>query len=582
MTCTGQRSPATCANQSRSIWPRIPGALETTCASPCGNMTTSPAPSCTDGPPGMAAQHVPAATTWYSITCSTPRNRSGAICRAGGASATQPLLPLTEKKTAPRRRTLRRTSESVSWSIQCDPVFRSGRQDARSTAASARLQWRTEEQVATTPGRAREGTAPKNEFTRRQGSEGRLLHSQRGASHELTDLLYARPRCPAASRRRCRGARRANQRRARHRRRRRLRGRAQGLERHRRSSPGGDRSLPERERRAGGGPLRGRASHAAQRAQRRPSHRRQRRRRRRPDDRPLGDACRRRRRCQAHGARRRRRAAQGRRRGGAGARAGDAARHQLDHRRRRPHARRRLRLADAPARPDDRQPAERARRHGRRLGANGIGARGARAVLGVARRRRQLRRRHLVRVRPPSGRPRGLCRLRRLSVRAGAPGPARLARLLRHRARRAERLDGVAQGAAAAVPARVGARHRGRHLSDRLRRRHGSGQARRRADRTLRRPDRRRARADAVRRLPGRLRSAPHGGRSQLLEDEQLQPAERCRDRRGDRRSGEPARRRVRGLRRPARRRDGARRGRRDRIRRSRRELHHERARALV
>ena len=44
---------------------------------------------------------------------------------------------------------------------------------------------------------------------------------------------------------------------------------------------------------------------------------------------------------------------------GAGARPGDAARHQLDHRRRRPHARRRLRLADAPPRPDDRQPARR-------------------------------------------------------------------------------------------------------------------------------------------------------------------------------------------------------------------------------
>ena len=55
-----------------------------------------------------------------------------------------------------------------------------------------------------------------------------------------------------------------------------------------------------------------------------------------------------------------------------------------------------------------------------------------------------------------SGRPGGLCRLRRLSVRAGAPGAARVARLLRHRARRADRLGGVAQGAAAAVPAGVG------------------------------------------------------------------------------------------------------------------------------
>jgi hypothetical protein len=98
--------------------------------------------------------------------------------RAGGASATQPLLPLTEKKTAPRRRTLRRTSESVSWSIQCDPVFRSSRQDARSRPRARALQRRTEEQVATTPGRAREGTAPKNEFTGRP--------SQRRASSSLT------------------------------------------------------------------------------------------------------------------------------------------------------------------------------------------------------------------------------------------------------------------------------------------------------------------------------------------------------------------------------------------------------------
>ena len=62
-------------------------------------------------------------------------------------------------------------------------------------------------------------------------SDRRLPHSQRGASHELTDLLYARPRRPAASRRRCRGARRPDQRRPPHRRRRRLRGGAQGLER---------------------------------------------------------------------------------------------------------------------------------------------------------------------------------------------------------------------------------------------------------------------------------------------------------------------------------------------------------------
>ncbi len=96
----------------------MPGALDTTCASPCGNITTSPANSCTDGPPGIAG---PAAAlrrrAWYSITCSTPRISSGASSFAGGASAAQSLLPLTLKKTAPRRRTPRSTSDSVSWLI---------------------------------------------------------------------------------------------------------------------------------------------------------------------------------------------------------------------------------------------------------------------------------------------------------------------------------------------------------------------------------------------------------------------------------------------------------------------------------
>ena len=43
----------------------------------------------------MPAQQLPCATAWYSITCSTPRISSGAISRAGGASAAQSSLPLT-------------------------------------------------------------------------------------------------------------------------------------------------------------------------------------------------------------------------------------------------------------------------------------------------------------------------------------------------------------------------------------------------------------------------------------------------------------------------------------------------------
>ena len=240
-----------------------------------------------------------------------------------------------------------------------------------------------------------------------------------------------------------------------------------------------------------------------------------------------------RRRRQAHGARRRRRAAQGLRSRGAGARPGDAARHQLDHRRRRPHARRRLRLADAPARHDDRQPA-RARRVVTADGAVRTASareepelfwalRGGGGNFGVVTSFEFA----LHPVGPevyagfvvyPFAQARQVLRAWR-DFSATAPDALSVWTVLRK---------------APPLPflPRVGARHRGRHLPDRLRRRHRGGQARRGAGRTLRRPDRRRARADAVRRLPGRLRSAAHGGRSQLLEDEQLRPAERCRDRR--------------------------------------------------
>lgn len=85
--------------------------------SPCGNITTSPANSCTAASPRMPAQQLPAAIAWYSITCSTPGIRSGPISLAVGASAAQAPLPLTWKNTAPRSRTARSTSDSVSWLI---------------------------------------------------------------------------------------------------------------------------------------------------------------------------------------------------------------------------------------------------------------------------------------------------------------------------------------------------------------------------------------------------------------------------------------------------------------------------------
>ena len=167
-------------------------------------------------------------------------------------------------------------------------------------------------------------------------------------------------------------------------------------------------------------------------------------------------------------ARRRRRPARRLRPRGAGAWPGHAARHQLDHRRRRPHARRRLRLADASATGmtiDNLLSATIVTADGSR--AHGVGDQRARPLLGAARRRRQLRRRHLVRVPPASGRTRGLGRAGRLSLRASAAGAACVARFQRHGTRRAERVDGAAQGAAAAVPARVGPRHRGRDLRPR-------------------------------------------------------------------------------------------------------------------
>ena len=85
----------------------------------------------------------------------------------------------------------------------------------------------------------------------------------------------------------------------------------------------------------------------------------------------------------------------------------DRRRPRLEHRRRGPHARRRLRLARAQARARLRQRArrrarDRARRAGPRLGRRASGA-----VLGAARRRRQLRRRDRARVRAAPGRARG-------------------------------------------------------------------------------------------------------------------------------------------------------------------------------
>ena len=75
----------------------------------------------------------------------------------------------------------------------------------------------------------------------------------------------------------------------------------------------------------------------------------------------------------------------------------------LEDRHRRPHARRRARLADAELRPGLRQPDRRGRRDRGRTGRARERERESDLLLGAARRRRKLRRRHDVRVPAASG-----------------------------------------------------------------------------------------------------------------------------------------------------------------------------------
>ena len=54
------------------VFLRKPGALETTCESPCGNTITSPAASRIGGPSTNPPQQPPLATRWNSIRCCAP------------------------------------------------------------------------------------------------------------------------------------------------------------------------------------------------------------------------------------------------------------------------------------------------------------------------------------------------------------------------------------------------------------------------------------------------------------------------------------------------------------------------------
>src|SRR5215472_9886193 len=95
----------------------MPGALETTCGSPCGMTAISPSSSLTGSnavSPTSEIQHEPRATTWNSIAYCAPGVISPAICAAAGASATQGDLATTSKNTEPDKCTAERTSDSAS------------------------------------------------------------------------------------------------------------------------------------------------------------------------------------------------------------------------------------------------------------------------------------------------------------------------------------------------------------------------------------------------------------------------------------------------------------------------------------
>ena len=122
----------------------------------------------------------------------------------------------------------------------------------------------------------------------------------------------------------------------------------------------------------------------------------------------------------ARGLRRRRHVGR-RRRGHAAARARDARRLHQPHRHRRAHARWRHRLAHQDGRPVVRQPGRRRGGDRRRAHRSCIADGERRPVLGAARRRRQLRRRHVVRVRAAPGGPDGPSRPVLLRPRPTAP-----------------------------------------------------------------------------------------------------------------------------------------------------------------
>ena len=218
----------------------------------------------------------------------------------------------------------------------------------------------------------------------------------------------------------------------------RLRRGALDLERRPRRPPGGDRPLRRRLRRAPRGRLRPQRGAGRRRARRQPQHSRLLDRRGRDRHRPLADEGHQGRRGRPPPPRRGGRHLGRARRRHPGARPRHHRRPGLDHRRRRLHPGRRDRLADAQARPRLRQPALGRGGHRRRPDPHRERDRERRPLLGPARGRRQLRRRHLLRVRPAPGRP---DRGRRPGLLPGRPGRGGPALLPRVRARPPRRAD---------------------------------------------------------------------------------------------------------------------------------------------
>ena len=183
-----------------------------------------------------------------------------------------------------------------------------------------------------------------------------------------------------------------------------------GVERHGRPPAAGDRALRERGRRGRGDPLRPRARPRDRRALRRAQRARPLRPGRRADDRPDPDG----RRARGSGAPSRVGAGRGAARRARSRRDGAWADHdrgqRVPHRRRRADARRRDGLARAPARAVVRQRGVVRADHRRGRAAPRRRGRQPGAVLGPARRRRQLRRRVRVRVPAAPGRQPGACR----------------------------------------------------------------------------------------------------------------------------------------------------------------------------